>query len=175
MLQEGREMSEVPAPSRVRDTRVLWAGLGVAVAWWVLEAGIDSRFFGGGSLVQHLVPRDTHELWMRSLVLVLFIGFGIYAQLVVRRAHRARVEAERLRQALEDALTHALSGFLPICASCKCIRLEGADASRQDSWQRIESYIAARTEAQFSHSVCPACEQALYGDLGLPESRDYEI
>lgn len=168
-------MSELPAPSRVRDTRVLWAGLGIAVVWWVLEAGIDGRFFGGGSLLQHLVPRDTHELWMRSLVLVLFIGFGIYAQLVVRRAHRARVEAERLRQALEDALTHALSGFLPICASCKCIRLEGADASRQDSWQKIEAYIAARTEAQFSHSVCPACEQALYGDLGLSDRRDYEI
>jgi len=168
-------MSEVPAPSRVRDTRLLWAGLVVAVVWWVLEAGIHGWFFRGGSLVQELVPRDTHELWMRSLVLVLFIGFGIYAQLVVRRAHRARAEAERLGQALENALTHALSGFLPICASCKCIRLEGADANRQDSWQKIESYIAARTQAQFSHSVCPACEQVLYGDPLRPDTSDYDI
>jgi hypothetical protein len=168
-------MSEVSAPSRARETRVLWVSLAAAASWWVLESGIHVRFLGGGSLAQQLVPRDTHELWMRSLVLILFIAFGIYAQVAVRSAHRARLEADRLRQALEDALTHALSGFLPICARCKSIRLEGADAARQDSWQRIESYIASRTDAEFSHSVCPACEQALYGDLRLRSTHDYEI
>ncbi|MHC4909937.1 MAG: response regulator [Planctomycetota bacterium] len=65
----------------------------------------------------------------------------------LRRQLRARV-AE-----LEAALGEVkrLSGLLPICAYCKRIR-EG-----DDYWQQVESYISDRTEAQFSHGVCPDC------------------
>lgn len=52
-----------------------------------------------------------------------------------------------------------LEGFLPICASCKKVRDEDG------SWQQLESYIRARSEAQFSHGVCPSCAKALYPDL----------
>ncbi|MBT8485874.1 MAG: response regulator [Phycisphaerales bacterium] len=54
---------------------------------------------------------------------------------------------------LEAAMTEVqqLSGLLPICAYCKRIR-EG-----DSYWQAVESYIADRSTAQFSHSVCPEC------------------
>ena len=52
-----------------------------------------------------------------------------------------------------------LSGFLSICCSCKKIR----DA--QGNWQQIETYIHARTEAKFSHGICPQCAQKLYPDV----------
>jgi len=50
-----------------------------------------------------------------------------------------------------------LEGFLPVCAACKKVRVD-------DRWIEIESYITEHSEARFSHSVCPACAEELYGE-----------
>jgi signal transduction histidine kinase len=67
---------------------------------------------------------------------------------------------------LERALAHIknLDGILPICSHCKKIRLKGTDAEDQDNWVQVERYISAKTDAQFSHSICPACFQKHYPD-----------
>jgi hypothetical protein len=67
---------------------------------------------------------------------------------------------------LEKALGHIsrLEGILPICAHCKKVRLEGADPRDSRGWVAIESYISRKTEAQFSHSICPDCMARLYPD-----------
>jgi phosphoserine phosphatase RsbU/P len=44
-----------------------------------------------------------------------------------------------------------LEGLLPICTYCKRIRDEA------DSWSQVEEYVGRRTEAQFSHGICPDC------------------
>lgn len=44
-----------------------------------------------------------------------------------------------------------LEGILPVCASCKKIRDE------YGRWQPIEIYIVERSEAEFSHGLCPEC------------------
>jgi len=49
-----------------------------------------------------------------------------------------------------------LSGMLPICASCKKIR------DGQGYWNQIEEYIRARSEAEFTHSLCEECAAKLY-------------
>lgn len=54
-----------------------------------------------------------------------------------------------------------IQGLLPICLNCKKIRLEGADPATQESWKEIESYISQRTEAKFSHGICPNCLEEL--------------
>jgi PAS domain S-box-containing protein len=74
---------------------------------------------------------------------------------------KAEGERERLIEQLQQALAQvkALSGFLPICASCKKIRDD------QGYWQQIESYIREHSEAEFSHGLCPDCARRLYPDL----------
>jgi hypothetical protein len=57
-------------------------------------------------------------------------------------ARRHRIAERELR---------TLRGLLPICAACKKIRNE------QDQWESLERYITERSEAQFTHSLCPAC------------------
>ena len=52
---------------------------------------------------------------------------------------------------------NALYGFLPICAKCKKIRNENG------KWTQIESYIAAHSDAQFSHGLCEECLEEMYG------------
>jgi DNA-binding response OmpR family regulator len=60
--------------------------------------------------------------------------------------------AERVAE-LQAALSNVkqLHGLLPICSYCK--RIRGDD----QYWQQVESYIAERSEAQFSHGICPSC------------------
>jgi hypothetical protein len=68
---------------------------------------------------------------------------------------------------LEQALGHIkkLEGILPICANCKRIRISDADPRDKQSWMKIENYLSDRTDAQFSHSICPECMQKLYPNL----------
>ena len=67
--------------------------------------------------------------------------------------------AGRVRE-LEGALEHVrqLQGILPICSYCKKIRGD------QDYWQTVESYVADHSEAEFSHSICPACYETTVKD-----------
>ncbi len=75
---------------------------------------------------------------------------------------RKRDEAERERLVVErqKALweVKALSGMLPICASCKKIRDD------KGYWNQIENYIGTHTAATFSHGICPDCIGKLYPD-----------
>lgn len=66
---------------------------------------------------------------------------------------------------LERALAEVkkLSGFLPICASCKKIRDDSG------YWQQIEVYIRNHSEAQFSHGICPECVKVLYPELKMDD------
>lgn len=71
-------------------------------------------------------------------------------------------ELVRLRtRDLEDALSKVklLSGFIPICASCKKIRDD------KGYWNQLETYLKQHSEAEFSHSICPDCADKLYPRL----------
>ena len=77
---------------------------------------------------------------------VTMIFFGIMA-----------VYLGSLERALRDIKT--LKGLLPICSSCNKIR------TPDDHWHIIEKYIAERTDATFTHGLCPDCARKLYGDM----------
>ena len=67
------------------------------------------------------------------------------------------VKVEELRQAFEQIKT--LRGIVPICMHCKKIRDD------QGFWSQVETYVRKHTEAQFSHSICPACVKEFYPEL----------
>ena len=76
-------------------------------------------------------------------------------------------EKDNLIIELKNALAEVkkLSGFLPICASCKKIRDDTG------YWNDIESYISEHSETQFSHGICPDCMRKLYPEEGLSLGR----
>jgi sigma-B regulation protein RsbU (phosphoserine phosphatase) len=64
---------------------------------------------------------------------------------------RARLRvAERLLDLRQEV--QRLQGLLPICQYCKKIRDD------QNLWRQIEAYIADHSEADFTHGICPECE-----------------
>jgi phosphoserine phosphatase RsbU/P len=60
--------------------------------------------------------------------------------------------AERVLS-LQSHVSH-LQELLPICPRCKRIH------SGQDKWEQVESYFTKRSEAQFSHGICPECYES---------------
>lgn len=78
----------------------------------------------------------------------------------ITERRRAEAERERLVSEREKALSEVrvLSGLLPICAACKKIRDE------HGQWQEMERYVHDHSQADFSHGLCPACEQRLLRD-----------
>ena len=54
---------------------------------------------------------------------------------------------------------NTLRGIIPICSSCKNIRDD------KGYWQQVEVYIRDRSEAQFSHGLCPECMEKLYPEF----------
>ncbi|HUA68696.1 MAG TPA: hypothetical protein VMA13_09115 [Candidatus Saccharimonadales bacterium] len=81
---------------------------------------------------------------IRIIVLVLF------AYLVSRTARQTRQLAKRV---------NLLEGILPICSLCKKIRDE------HNNWQPVELYVSNRSEASFSHSLCPDCLKRDYKNV----------
>ncbi|MGB5749414.1 MAG: PAS domain-containing protein [Desulfobacterales bacterium] len=76
---------------------------------------------------------------------------------------QAEEEREKLHAKLQEAFDNikTLKGLLPICANCKDIRDD------QGYWNQIEAYIRDRSNAEFSHSICPDCAKKLYPELEL--------
>ena len=50
-----------------------------------------------------------------------------------------------------QAEVKTLESLLPICSYCKMIR------DNQEEWQDVSHYISQRTDAEFSHGICPPC------------------
>jgi hypothetical protein len=83
------------------------------------------------------------------------------AQQEIERRKQVEKEKEVLIKDLQQALSEVktLRGFLPICASCKKVRDDAG------YWQQIEKYIQERSQARFSHGICPECAERLYPEL----------
>ena len=80
---------------------------------------------------------------------------------VLVRSLRYAIERKQMFIALRDALSQVkiLRGLLPICSKCKAIRDD------EGNWRQIESYIKERSEAEFSHGICPVCSKELYPEF----------
>jgi hypothetical protein len=128
----------------IRYELFLFVLFGILLTWFA--------FFGGFvSSIRRRLRRQREEIQEAHEAM----------KIEMEERKRAQIEKDNLIVELEDALgkVRTLSGLLPICASCKKIRDENG------SWSQIESYIGARSEAEFSHSICPDCTKRLYPNL----------
>ncbi len=89
-------------------------------------------------------------------------GVAIGALWLITYMMITRRKAEETSDKLVEELTKALSeiktlsGFLPICSSCKKIRND------EGYWEQLEAYITEHSGAEFTHSICPSCAEKLY-------------
>jgi hypothetical protein len=77
---------------------------------------------------------------------------------IMLNSERLHSHLLKAKEELEQSISQikVLSGLLPICSGCKRIRDE------HDNWTQMEIYIRNRSEAEFSHGICPECAKKLY-------------
>lgn len=129
---------------RIQYELFLFVLFGILLTWLA--------FFGGfvSSLRRHL--REQNKKIQKAHEEI---------KIEIKEREHAQIEKDSLIVELKDALRQVktLSGLLPICASCKKIRDDSG------YWNQIESYIRDRSEAEFSHSICPECSKKLYPEI----------
>lgn len=108
------------------------------------------------------LPSDGPLWWVaptnRALALMTITAVGCLA-LFYRRLDEEKKTALARRCEHAVARIKHLRGLLPICSSCKNIRDDNG------CWTYLETYIEARTDAHFTHSLCPECQKKLYDNL----------
>ncbi len=80
---------------------------------------------------------------------------------MTQERNEMQAAVEEKNAALEKALAEikTLRGIVPICAHCKQIRDDTG------FWQQVEVYVRDRTEAEFSHGICPECIKEFYPEF----------
>jgi PAS domain S-box-containing protein len=116
------------------------------------------------SQVYRIRTRSGEYRWMRDWNLVLRDKKGIPQKIQgivmdITPEKAAEHQRETAREELEIALAQVISGFLPICSSCKAIR------ESDGGWTPIEEYIFHKSQVQFSHGYCPECARKIFGDI----------
>jgi len=86
--------------------------------------------------------------------ILILIGVSVFFKLTNPILIKLNKTTERLQKALKEV--KVLRGILPICSFCKKIRDDDG------YWNQVEVYVKERSDADFSHSICPACFKEHY-------------
>jgi K+-sensing histidine kinase KdpD len=91
-----------------------------------------------------------HDYSLQDLAVLR--SFADQAAIAIVNARIYAAEGAARREA-EEALAQVkqLQGMLPICAWCKRVRND------RNYWEQIEVYVSERTDARFTHGICPDC------------------
>lgn len=91
-----------------------------------------------------------------GMITVAFIALGVFlfAKVTNPLIEGLQDSVGKLEKALAEVKT--LRGIIPICSFCKKIRDD------EGYWKQVEVYFAERSEANFSHGICPVCMQQQY-------------
>jgi len=99
-----------------------------------------------------------------ALLLAILVGDDLYAQAIPRTWELVEIAAGVMVVALSLWATRRLTSrirlldeLVSVCMVCKRVRSE-------DRWVPIEVFLTARTDAAFSHGLCPTCYEREYAD-----------
>ncbi len=122
-------------------TKVIGISVLLGLFAGTIDTIVDYVFFFKDEVFFNLMIFDVpgSEIYTRFLILVTFTIFGFTVGHIISRLEKALSEIK------------ILSGLLPICSTCKKIR------DVKGNWNQMEVYIRDHSEAEFTHSICPAC------------------
>jgi len=90
----------------------VFLGAGLGGMYWFLQAFMDAYLFGQGNLTEHILSPDSHQIWMRTVVIFLMILSSFFVQSMLVRKKRAenilRQNGEIFRAAIESSINGLL-------------------------------------------------------------------
>lgn len=112
--------------------------MAVFVAGYVATAGVIAL---GWQLIGHMVV----GFIFASGAFFVYLGITIQTRLVAE-------------------IVSTIADLVPICASCKRIRLADHSPDDMTSWKPLEAYFGDTHRTKFSHGICPECAVKLFPD-----------
>ncbi len=134
-----------------------WSGVGIAVVSGLVWLLADLA--AGHSFQNPFAP-----YYNLAVILSEFVLVGLIVSALQGAYQRQTTLTEELREALRNIRT--LRGLIPICAWCKKVRDD------KGYWQEVEAYLAERSEAAFTHGLCPKCHEEMRSKIAENISRE---
>ena len=111
------------------------------------------------SLEKRYLRKDGESLWAHLTATAIpnndgkpELGMAMIED--ISESKKFQTEREEMISQLQTALSNVktLTGLLPMCSWCKKIRDD------QGTWSEVEVYVKQRSNADFTHGVCPDCQ-----------------
>lgn len=110
----------------------------LALSFWFFDSAI--HYFVFGVLEFEVIPSDVNELWMRSTILILIVGFGVFADYHVKEAKKQEAEKYAIYTVMLDASNHILRTFLTKIKLFR-IKMENNGAFNEAALQQYDAMI----------------------------------
>ncbi len=93
----------------MREKKWILGGIALAAVYWGFESSIHLYFFGETAF--DVIPQDRNELWMRSLIALLFIVSGALAQYYTAKVRAAEERRKKLVAHIENVFGNTFVGL----------------------------------------------------------------
>lgn len=119
--------------------RLIWLGIFLGILSWFVESFMHAEIFYDphADLLSSILFPDRHELWMRLIIIVLFISFAGYVQRIVKALKKAETNVQRINMELTQIFNTAADGMRVIDKDFNILRfnktflrLSGANAEK---------------------------------------------
>jgi hypothetical protein len=81
----------------------------LALAYWFFDSVV--HYFGYGELKFEIIPSDFDEFWMRSLIFILLLAFGVFADYHTNKIIEKDAENHDVYMAMLGVTRHILRNF----------------------------------------------------------------
>jgi hypothetical protein len=141
-LSQAEDVAMAPtAPNNLIAKKVAWYETGailfvIALSWFDEILDIPHVVLGGIA-----TPINWRESIFESIII------AVVGAIIIRHTYK-----------LLSRVSY-LESILPVCASCKKIRID------PEFWEGIQKIIQERSKSEFTHGICPDCIEKYYPEL----------
>ena len=82
----------------------------LALAYWFFDSIV--HYLGYGELQFEIIPSDFNEFWIRSVIFILLLAFGVFADYHTSKIIKKDAEKHDVYMAMLGVTRHILSNFL---------------------------------------------------------------
>ena len=154
------------------EYQFIWLSIGLAVFFWLAEAAIHVFIFQDGDFLSQILSPEAHEAWMRSLVVAMFIVFGIYAQFIIIQRNRAEEATKLAHSELNQIFQTSSNGIRLVDKNFNVLRVNEAYATF--SGMSKEEMIGKKCYEIFPGPLCHTTDCPLARIVGGEDRFEYD-
>lgn len=94
----------------MKKRRFVFIAFVIAVAFWFLESLIHYLIFNEQQF--EIVPGDMNELWMRSVIILFILFYGMYVDFSIDRIMHKQLEVARMYSSMVHSSHHILNNLI---------------------------------------------------------------